>query len=246
MTEDEMASLALKYVSGDLSAADPIDPDVKIKLDELRAMWQDLENLPIPKPGPALRAQFYQKLNRYSGQQSWWQRSLVMQIAAGLTLFLAGLGVGQLHRSKQALTEVAELRTQVEGLRQTVALSLMDKQSASSRLQGVEWSSQVNQPDQELLTALLATLNHDQNINVRLAALEALEKFTSDINVRKALEQSISTQQSPLVQIAMIDALVHIRDNAAAAKFQQLSTNSELNSVVRQRAQWAVQKLSLE
>jgi hypothetical protein len=80
---------------------------------------------------------------------------------------------------------------------------------------------------------------------VRLASLDALEKFTADANVRKALEQSIPRQQSPLLQIALIDALVHIKDHSAADEFKQLSGNDKVNAVVRQRAQWAVEKLSL-
>ena len=108
-----------------------------------------------------------------------------------MVLFLLGIGVGQFKPEHTAAPEIAQLRNQVEGLRQTVALSLMDKQSASSRLEGISWGSQVNRPDPEFLNALLTTLNHDQNINVRLASLDALEKFTSDAAVRKALEQSI-------------------------------------------------------
>ncbi len=104
----------------------------------------------------------------------------------------------------------------------------------------------MDRPDQELLTALLTTLNQDQNINVRLASLDALEKFTSDAGVRKELEQSISKQQSPLVQIALIDALVHIHDNGAAGEFKQLSGNTALNADVRQRAKWAAEKLTSE
>jgi hypothetical protein len=64
--------------------------------------------------------------------------------------------------------------------------------------------------------------------------------------VRKALEQSIPTQQSPLLQIALIDALVHIHDNSAAGEFKKLSGDTALNAAVRQRAQWAIQKLSSE
>jgi hypothetical protein len=216
--------------------------------------WGDLDLLPQPQPTPALRAQFYQKLNAVVharpaavAPRPWWKRALVLQIAAACAIFVGGFGLGHIGRTPtQSPTEIAQLRSQVEGLRETVALSLMEKPSASSRLQGVEWSSQVNRPDQELTAALVTTLNQDQNINVRLASLDALEKFTADPSVRQALEKSISTQQSPLVQIALIDALVHIRDNAAAQEFQQLSRDTAVNAAVRQRAQWGLQKLHFE
>jgi hypothetical protein len=217
--------------------------------EDLRAIWNDLGLLPSAHPSAALRARFYQKLNalakpQRSGLAPSWKRAF--QIAAACALFLLGLAVGRFNPQKTAQPELAQLQTQVESLRQTVALSLMEKPSASSRLQGVEWSSQVDRPDQELLSALLTTLNHDPNINVRLASLDALEKLTSDANVRRALEQSIPTQQSPLLQIALIDALVHIRDNSAAGELKKLSGDIAINAVVRQRAQWAIEKLSSE
>lgn len=217
--------------------------------ENLRVIWKDLGLLPSPQPSAALRAHFYQRLNAIGKPartpHQAWKRAL--QIGAACALFLIGLAVGRFNSQRSMPPpEIAQLQTQVEGLRQTVALSLMEKPSASSRLQGVEWSGQVDRPDQELLSALLTTLNHDQNINVRLASLDALEKFTSDANVRKALEQSIPTQQSPLLQIALIDALVHIRDNSAAGELKKLSGDNAINAAVRQRAQWAIEKLSSE
>jgi len=211
----------------------------------VREIWEQLGQLPQPVPSAALRARFYQKLNaalRPAPKKPFWKQAFVWQTAAAAVIFAAGLGVG---RMGQKPTEISELRSQVEGLRQTVALSMMDKPSASSRLEGVEWGSQVAKPDEELIGALLTTLNQDPNINVRLASLDALEKFTTSGKVRTALVESISKQESPLLQIALIDALVHIHDRAAAQEFKQLSGDKQVNAVVRQRAQWAVEKLSL-
>ncbi len=48
------------------------------------------------------------------------------------------------------------------------------------------------------------------------------------------------------MQIALIDALVHMRDSAAAKQLQKLSGDSDVNSAVRQRAQWGLQKLNYQ
>ena len=56
-------------------------------------------------------------------------------------------------------------------MRQLVTLSLLQQQSAGDRLQGVNWSYRVEQPDTAVLAALLTTVNHDPNVNVRLAAV---------------------------------------------------------------------------
>ena len=73
--------------------------------------------------------------------------------------------------------ELSQLRGQVESLRQLVALSLLQEQSASARLRGVNYSYQMTQPDREVQQALLHAVNHDTNVNVRLSAVDALAKF---------------------------------------------------------------------
>ena len=59
-------------------------------------------------------------------------------------------------------------------MRQMVALSLMQEQSASERLRGVSWAMPRAVDDTEVLSALLTTVNQDPNVNVRLAAVDAL------------------------------------------------------------------------
>jgi hypothetical protein len=142
--------------------------------------------------------------------------------------------------------EMAQMSSQVQNLREIVALSLLDRQSAASRLEGVSWSSQVDRPNQELLSALLMVLNHDSNTNVRLSSLDALERFSYDAAVGKALVDSLQQQDSPLVQIALIDSLVHIHNRAAAPELRKLTGDTEINPAVRQRAQWGLQKLNFE
>jgi HEAT repeat protein len=172
----------------------------------------------------------------------------VRQVAIALAVFAVGMYMGRVtiggHAPAEASNqEVKRLDTEVQSLRQTVALSLLDRQSATSRLEGISWSSRVERPDGDLVSALLAVLDHDPNINVRLSALDALGKFAGDPSVRKALVNAIPLQDSPLVQIALIDALVHMRDNSAAKELRKLSSDAEVNSAVRQRAQWGLEKL---
>ncbi len=177
----------------------------------------------------------------------WWKQGLVLQVAGALALFLGGIFVGRLNTPRGvAAGEVAELRTQVQGLHETVALSLLQRQSATSRLEGISWGSRVDQPDDELLSALVRTLDHDPNTNVRLASLDALEKFSGEAMVRRALVDSLAVQDSPLVQIALIDALVHFHDKAATGQFRKLTGDEQVNVAVRQRAQWGLEKLTYQ
>ena len=219
------------------------------EVEELRKIWEDLRLIPEEQPSAALRARFYRQLNSASKPQRPYRSAVlsiykpIWQLAAAVIFFIGGIYVG---RFSDGTREVAQLKSQVQGLHETVALSLLERQSATSRLEGISWGSQVDRPDDELLSALVTTLNRDPNTNVRLASLDALEKFSGDASVRKALVDALPIQDSPLVQIALIDALVHVHDKAAAGQFQKLTDDGRVNVSVRQRAQWGLQKLTYQ
>ena len=128
-------------------------------------------------------------------------------------------------------------------MRQLVTLSLLQQQSPSERLRGVSWSYQVGQPDSEVLDALLQTLNHDPNVNVRLAAVDALSSFFDRAMVRQGLVQSLAKQNSPLIQIALVDLMIEQREQLAVNTFRQLEQDKETNQAVRQRIEWGIQQL---
>jgi hypothetical protein len=266
MTFEEIRLLIPQYLSGQLTPAEEdtfkaqlnASPELRVELEELRSLWDELGSLPEEWPSEALRAGFYEKLSAigkergrvYDGGYVWWKsglQGLVRQAAIVIIIFAAGLYVGHKNPGAPApAQDVKRLDAEVQSLRQTVALSLLERQSATSRLEGISWSNRVTRPDSNLIAALLNTLNHDSNINVRLSALDAVEKFSGDVSVDKALIDSLPQQDSPLVQIALIDALVHMRDGAASGQLRKLSGDSEANAAVRQRAQWGLQKLTYQ
>lgn len=261
MTHNDPRLRIAEYLSGSLpederrtfEALLDANPALRVETEELRTIWDGLGLLPEVHPSAALRARFYQKLNAVSYQKAaepavrpfWTRLTGWQQLAAAAALFFGGVFLGQTNRSRGTqVEELAQMRTQVQSLREMVALSLLDRQSsATSRLQGVSWTNRVDQPNTELLSALLSALNKDPNVNVRLSSVDALERYGQDASVRKALVDSIPRQDSPLVQIALIDTLVHMRDGSAMDEFKRLSQNAQLNSAVRQRASWALVRL---
>src|SRR5260370_32118610 len=90
--------------------------------------------------------------------------------------------------------QVAQLRNEVNSMKQLVTLSLLQQQNASDRLRGVTWSYRVEQSDSEVLGALLTTINHDPTVNVRLAAVDAIKTFADSPLARKCLVASPSQQ----------------------------------------------------
>ena len=121
-------------------------------------------------------------------------------------------------------------------MRQMVSLSLMQQQSASDRLKGVTWSSTLEQPGGEVVSALLDTLLHDPNVNVRLASIDALARFADQQQVRQGAVDALQSASSPMVQIALIDFVVGVRETRSIETLKKLAADPSLNEMVRMRA----------
>jgi hypothetical protein len=225
-----------------------------------RHLWANLEEIPLLEPGPQVRERFYTMLGGYldgmdpfhgkspKGFQFFemfkpWFRP-VFQFGIGAFLILLGGIVGYWIRSDHGgHADIAGLREEISETRQMLAVSLLNQSSASERLKGVSWSVQVKKPDPQFLETLVRTLNDDPNINVRLAAMDALAHFADVPDVRKKLVDSLSEQDFPLVQIMLIRVLVQLQEHQSIEVMKNLSSNTKQNPQVREQAQWGLQQL---
>jgi hypothetical protein len=233
----------------------------RTEVERLGAMWKSLALLPVEEPGANLRSRFYETLAAYrQGLESapkprlrekilaLWPKQPAWQMAISFALLAIGVGLGyEIRPGKTAEpaadSELSQLRGEVSSMRQMVALSLLQQQSAGERLRGVTYAYQAPPSDTEVLSALLTTMNQDQNVNVRLAAVDALHRFGSSPVTRAAVVQSIRKQDNPLVQIALIDLMVDLKDEEAAPELAKLASDEKIDSAVRQHAKWALGRL---
>jgi hypothetical protein len=237
----------------------------RMEAERLGNLWESLALLPAEEPGANLRSRFYETLGAYrqglesAPKRGWrekvlalWPRQPAWQMAISFALLAVGVGVGYQIRPEKSVepvqpvaagSEVAQLRGEVSNMRQMVALSLLQQQSAGERLRGVTYAYQSPASDTEVLSALLTTMNQDQNVNVRLAAVDALHRFGANPVTRAAVVQSIRKQDTPLVQIALIDLLVDLKDTEAAPELAQLASDEKIDSAVRQHTKWALGRL---
>jgi HEAT repeat protein/putative zinc finger protein len=238
-------------------------PVCKEEVDGFCAVWNKLGLIPEEHPSPALRKQFYATLEAY--QQGMTEAARTPYRRAGFTDLLRGRWLGQLSfqsglamvflvmglivghlltASRPGKGEIAQLREELRGMGQLMTLALLEQQSATERLKGVNWSFRLERPDSEVLSALFRTLDSDPNVNVRLAAVEALGQFSNRTTVKQGLIQSLTRQKSPLVQISLIDLMVALQERRSLQILRQLTNNEKLNQAVRQRAEWGLKQLS--
>lgn len=233
--------------------------------DGFDALWSALGTLPAPEaPSNRMRERFsavlaaerasspWRPASRQHEGRAWtaagWTREPLVQMALAASLLLAGVVIGRSTSPAPATappaTDIAEVRGELRDMRQMLTLSLLQQQSATERLRGVSWTSQIDQPGNEVVSALLDTLLHDPNVNVRLAAVDALRRVSDRPDVRLGTKQAVTDPSSPLLQVAVIDFMVETRDPQAPALFQALAKDASLDALVRGRAQWGLERLA--
>lgn len=234
----------------------------RVELEDLSALWTKLGVLPDEVPSENLRSRFYTMLESYKLNldeqkteprlqkmfigwlERWWPRHPGFQFAAILLVLVIGLAAGYMLRSNGHYSaENATLQQELQSMRGTLATSLLDNRSPTQRIRGINISYSLEQPGSELLDRLLFALNHDPNVNVRLAAIDALYLFHEDTRVKNGLTAAITEQTSPLVQVALIDLMVSIQERRAADALRVLIQAADLNPTVKQRAEQGLEKL---
>ncbi|MGB7219839.1 MAG: HEAT repeat domain-containing protein [Vicinamibacterales bacterium] len=237
----------------------------RAEAEALEDVWARLGEIPADLMNPAaMRERFDEMLDGYQQgledrrpARLWngvnarleWRRPIVQTMLAAALLVVGVVAGGAFDRLLPKPAPVpdanlTELRRELHDVREMLTLSLMQQQSATERLRGVSWSNEIDQPGNEIVSALLDTLLHDQNVNVRLAAVDALRRFSAQDSVRKGTVQALAdAASSPLVQVALIDFMVETKDTEAVATLRRISRDSMVNEAVRGRAVQGLERL---
>ena len=157
-----------------------------------------------------------------------------LKYAAGLGLLILGFAAGFLANGDYGRTELADHRNTSTEEHGKILVGLNYNASASERILAISQTSEIDQMDPEVLNVLVRTMNYDDNVNVRLAAIEALSKFTREEAVRDALIKALEVQDNPMVQIALIDMMVKIGEKKAINEMQRLVIDDNTQEVVKQ------------
>ena len=136
-----------------------------------------------------------------------------------------------------------ELTQQVSDLREMMIFSLLEKESASERIKAVNLTSEMNEVSEKVTDALFKTMNRDENVNVRLSALEALKPYAKQSRVREQLIESIGKQDSPLVQVALAEFMAAIQEKKSVKELQKLLQNENTPKEVKSKINESIKVL---
>ena len=241
-TSEELKEIEQYLESGQISLND---------LGELYALDERVQMVDTNPPSARLDNLFYEMLAKESKsvKPSVWQGffqwpQLAPRLAFGSVTLVLGLALGFLLRVPMQKDEQIKLLGQeVSDLKELMMLSLLEKESATERLKAVSLTNEMDQASQKVTGALLQTLNSDDNVNVRLAALDALRGYAGESSIRKELIRSITKQESPLVQIALAELMVALQAKSSVKELEKIVRNKNTPTDVKNKIQESIQVL---
>lgn len=163
----------------------------------------------------------------------------VWKVAAAIILLVGGAWIGSVLQEKKDAKpdQLASLQKEVKEMKQVLLFSLIDDESASQRIKAVSYAEEMSNPNQDVIDALMNTLNNDKNANVRLASLYSLARWADSRTVRDSLVLSLSKQTEPIVQIVLINLLAEKRETRAIAPMKAILSNGKALKEVKDAAQ---------
>jgi predicted anti-sigma-YlaC factor YlaD len=255
LTDDERAEVDAHLASCE---------DCRQELTANQRLWELMEEMPAPEPPAGTLVRFNAMLDAYKNTGSGDARGIGLlsrlkqlftlqpgfAMAYSVLLVVVGIGLGHWLNAPAPVApssdkkQLEELTAQVSDMREMMMKSLLQNPSASERIRGVGYASEITTGNHGVTEALLSTLNNDPNVNVRLMTLEALTHYAADPTVRQGLIQSILEQESPLVQAALADVMLKLQERNAIRPFKKLLQQKNLNSLVRTKIETAIAGLS--
>lgn len=268
MDKETFEIAIIKYLSRELDPKEIKDfeneldnnSEYRERFRAIEDVWVKLASNPVPEPRKEMHHQFYGMLQNeiakkgrgknsfFQNIQEWaiylFMEKWRLQMAYSLILLSVAFLSGYYLRPYNQISLVTEeQQIEIENLREQLVMVLLDESSTTKRLQAVNESAKMDRATQPIIEALFLTLNNDPNINVRLAAIESLESFTDNPEVRTGLVESITNQESPLVQIALADLMVDLQEKNAVQHIEQLLQKQTIDAAVKQRLQESIAEI---
>jgi hypothetical protein len=170
---------------------------------------------------------------------------LTRLVQAFLFLFV-GAGAGYFFSpSRLYEKQMTQLSSEMQSMKEVMMLTLLEQKSPSERLKAVSLTSELEDINDKVIDALLQTLDNDTNINVRLAAVEALYNFRENPQAREGLIKSVCKQESPLMQVALVEVIIALQDKKNLPVLQELIKQKNLNESVKIKAESGIESLKL-
>lgn len=213
-------------------------------------LWKSLGEIETPEPSEQMDLRFNEELQGMlrSHRKGHWSLLLKMfsqSLWVGRLAFaIAGILLGYfLLPQSKSNNELDVLVGEVASMKKLMMLTLIEQPRAQERIQAVSLATELKHADFKVLEVLESTLNEDQSVNVRLAAIESLLSYWDNPKAREVLVRSIISQNSPIVQSAIADAMLTLREKDAISEFKQLIEEDKVNEAIKSKIENTIDQL---
>lgn len=256
MEKEQLESLLIDYIDGKLSETERkrteqelvSNPEVYALYEQLKEVVSVMDHAVSMEPSRSLKTDFGQLLEQEMGRarvKTVFFQPVFYQVAAAVAFLVVAVTGGYwVVQNQQQAQRLAEIEKEMEATKQMMMAMMNNDQSASQRITGVSVAYKFKKADDEIVNVLVKTMHEDLNTNVRMAALEALSKFHEDVNVRKELIHSLTVQKDPVVQIALIQLLVTIKEKSVMKDLERMTKDKTIMKAVKDEAYSGILKLS--
>jgi len=140
--------------------------------------------------------------------QNWFTPKPLMQFAALGFVFVVGFNLSSTPTPTNQDLAFQGLKQEVSSLSTMLAVSMLQKNSASERLTGVAYSRQSDLTNPALLQQLVDLLEHDKSTAVRLAIINTLGTSTLTTSSEQRLLALTEVEPNVMVQIELFRLLL--------------------------------------
>lgn len=217
----------LRQLLDDMLIFEDEQPNEQLKVDFYTMLENEKENISVAKT----KTNTSYKLSKLNLNFLKYAASSVVLLGIGFLL-----GTNSQIKSKQA-SEIASLRSDLYSMQQTATMASLSQSTASQRLNAINLINEQIKSDEKTVNVLINTLRNDENINVRMAAANALVKYSEKEEVRDVFIDVLDKEEDPALQITLINLLTQIQDIRAKKTFEKILNNSNTIPVVKEQAQ---------
>jgi len=259
MEDIELEIKILDYLQERLSAAERFELEKLLKTSpafaqqfaEVKQAWEGLDLRKAPKVSADSKTNFQAMLRTFEMQQE--HQSLISRILAifrykpkyNWAYAIALLCIGALGASiffRPVSNNVIGDNATSE--MQNKILMTLNSDKTIERIKAVSYVRDKKNVNDNIINALLTTLDNDPNENVRLVTLDALFKLADNAKVREGLVNSISHQHTELMQVALADAMLKLQEKRSVNPLKTLLKKQDADDdLVKKQLEQTVQKL---
>lgn len=177
---------------------------------EMNSFLRFMDTFPEEKAPVGMKDEFMKLVEEEMPQK---QKRIIMvpawmKVAAMIVMAMVTYSTGYYLGNEKGEEKTRQLEVALNQTKQQVLLAGLQEYTGPQKIQAVYSISQSGLSGDALVDALVNTMNSDKNVNVRLAAINALSGMMKDNEkVKKEMIRSLSLQDNALLQISLIQEL---------------------------------------